>query len=143
MKLPAFRAWLGVLVILALAVFAGAYFTLIQPGGIHPPGRGVMERLQEEAEHPVFAYGTLTSPVVRFVVTWHLQEPSPARLPGYRREGRNIVMDSGDAVEGIVFDVTPRELRRLDLYERVGERYERISVTLADGESAWAYRALE
>ncbi len=137
------RTWLGVLGILALVVVVGAYFTSIQPGGIYPPGPDVMERLQEEAETPVFAYGSLTSPAVRFVVTWRISEAKEAHLPGYRREDRNIVPDVGGTVEGIVFDVTARELYRLDLYERVGERYERIRVTLADGETAWAYRALE
>jgi hypothetical protein len=142
-KLPAPRAWLGVMGALAFAAVAGAYFSLIQPGGLYPPSREVMEQLREDAEHPVFAYGTLTSPVVRIIVTWRLQETRPARLRGYRREDRNIVPDARAVVEGIAFDVTPRELRRLDLYERVGERYERISVILKDGEAAWAYRALK
>lgn len=139
-KLSAPYAWLGMLGTLAFAVVA--YFSLIQPGGLYPTSREVMEQLRADAEHPVFAYGTLTSPVVRIIVTWRLQETRPARLRGYRRDDRNIVPDARAVVEGIVFDVTPRELRRLDLYERVGERYERISVILKDGETAWAYRAL-
>lgn len=127
----------------ALAALGGIlYQTEIQPGGLAPADPTVLARLAEEAERPVFAYGTLTSGVVRFVVTFRLQEPAPAALPGYRREGRNIVPEPGASVDGVIFEVTPRELRRLDLYERVGERYERIAVTLADGTGAWAYREL-
>lgn len=141
-KVSGRRAWLGVVVTLVFAVVAGAYFFLIQPGGLYRQSREALVQLREDAEHPVFVYGTLTSPVVRFIVTLRMQETRPARLRGYRREDRNIVPDERAVVEGLLFDVTPRELRRLDLYERVGDRYERISVTLKDGEAAWAYRAL-
>lgn len=136
------RAWLGALV-LAIAVLAGGlYFTQIQPGGLRPAAPALLASLEEEAEHPVFAYGTLTSGFIRFVVTFRLQDAEPAKLSGYRRDGRNILPAEGATVRGVLFEVTPRELRRLDLYERLGERYERIEVDLADGTTAWAYRRL-
>jgi gamma-glutamylcyclotransferase (GGCT)/AIG2-like uncharacterized protein YtfP len=138
-----FQRWLAALILLAVAVAAGAYVMLIQPGGTRHVDAEEARRLAVEAEDPVFAYGTLTSPLVRFVVTLQAQETRPASLRGYRREGRNIVPDPGGIVDGLVFEVTPTELRRLDLYERVGERYERIRVGLADGTAAWAYQALD
>ena len=136
------RAWLGALVLVIVVVAGGLYFTQIQPGGLRPPAPALLASLEEEAEHPVFAYGTLTSGFVRFVVTFGLQDAEPATLAGYRREGRNILPAEGAMVDGVLFEVSPRELRRLDLYERLGERYERIEVELADGTTAWAYRRL-
>jgi len=141
-KAPRLRAWLGALVVMLSMVTGGLYFTLIRPGGLHPAAPAVVASLEEDAEHPVFGYGTLTSGFVRFVVTFRLQDTRPATLRDYRREGRDILPAEGATVEGVVFDVTPRELRRLDLYERLGERYERIEVELADGTAAWAYRRL-
>lgn len=135
-------AWIGALVLAVAVIAAGAYFTQILPGGLRPASPALLARLEEEAEQPVFAYGTLTSGLVRFVVTFRVQEARPAVLTGYRRENRDILRGESARVEGVVFDVTPRELRRLDLYERLGERYERIEVELADGTRAWAYRRL-
>jgi hypothetical protein len=129
-------------VLLAIAFVTGVHVMLVGPEGIAPPDAEPVLRRRAEAEVPVFAYATLTSPLVRFFVTLQAQETTPARLPGYTRRGRDIDPDPGGSVAGVVFDVTPAELRRLDLYERVGERYERIRVRLADGTAAWAYRAI-
>jgi hypothetical protein len=38
--------------------------------------------------------------------------------------------------------VSTSELRRLDRYERTGQVYERVELTLDDGEPAWVYRML-
>lgn len=125
--------------VFAVAVAAVLYFTQIQPGSFRPADR---EALARDAGRPVFAYGTLTSPLVRAVVTLSVQDARPARLPDWRRDGRDIEALSGASTEGVVFEVSPRELLRLDRYERLGERYRRIPVTLEDGTAAWAYDRL-
>lgn len=137
------RRRFAIAILMILVVAGGLYYSQIQPGGMRAPSVAVMARLEREAERPVFAYGTLTSPLVRFVVTLGVQDPRPASLEGYRRVGRNILPDESGVVEGVLFEVTPGELRRLDLYERVGTRYERVLVDLANGSTAWAYRMVE
>jgi gamma-glutamylcyclotransferase (GGCT)/AIG2-like uncharacterized protein YtfP len=90
----------------------------------------------------LFVYGTLRSPTVRFVVTGRMRGTEPAALPGFRRVGRDITYDPESVVEGYVLYVSTPELRRLDRYERTGQRYERVEMLLADGEPAWVYRML-
>lgn len=96
-----------------------------------------------EARLPVFGYATLESPVIRFVVAGRVLPSEPAILNDYRREGRNIVAEDGARVKGVVFDVTPEVLTRLDRYERRGLRYERTLLQLADGRHAWVYRRID
>lgn len=45
--------------------------------------------------------------------------------------------NSMDIVEGMAYEVTPSELKKADIYE--GEGYERHTVVLASGKTAWAY----
>lgn len=135
--MPSRRATFAALAALVLA--AALYLTQIQPGSFRPVDTAA---IAQDAQLPVFAYGTLKNPAIRFVVTLSTQDERPARLAGWAREGRDIDPAPGAATEGVVFDVTPRELRRLDRYERLGTLYRRIPVTLEDGTAAWAYDRL-
>lgn len=99
--------------------------------------------IEEDGTHRVFGYATLTNPVVRYVVTGRPISTEPARLADHRRVGRDLEPEEGEYVEGRVFEVSPEELRRLDRYERLGERYERVRVELEDGAPAWIYLLLE
>lgn len=108
-----------------------------------PPGLPVID---ESAEHRVFAYGTLRFSALRWLVVGRRTPSQPALLPGFRKEGLDV-QPARDAqtrggVLGEVFEVSPEELRRLDRYERLGVRYERIAITLDDGQEAWVYRRL-
>lgn len=96
----------------------------------------------EARNHRVFAFGTLQNDTVRWLVTGARQPTQPAQLPGYRREGLNILADEQASTPGQVFEVSAEQLRRLDRYERLGTRYERIKLELADGSHAWVYRRL-
>lgn len=97
----------------------------------------------EERTHRVFAFGTLKSPWVRLLVTGQIGESEAAFLPGNRREGLNIIVDPDAQTPGLVFEVDASQLARLDRYERLGVRYERVEMTLNDGSQAWVYRRLD
>lgn len=92
--------------------------------------------------HAVFVYGTLRLASVRWLVLGSAVDTTPAVLPGYRRDGLDIEPQAGSEVRGVVIAVDADALRRLDRYERLGIRYDRVRVTLSDGEEAWAYRRL-
>jgi gamma-glutamylcyclotransferase (GGCT)/AIG2-like uncharacterized protein YtfP len=132
----------GLPLLLLAAALTTLYLALIQPGSFRAVDPAEILALEAEAPHRVFAYGTLRSPLVRFVVTGRAGEGAPARLSGHRREGRDVVADPEGVVEGYLLDVTTAELRRLDRYERLGTRYERVLMTLDSGEPAWVYRLL-
>jgi gamma-glutamylcyclotransferase (GGCT)/AIG2-like uncharacterized protein YtfP len=134
----------AVIVVLPVVAFASVavYFTQIQPGTLLPVDPIEIVVPEEPGPHRLFVYGTLRSPVVRFVVTGRVRPTEAARLPGFRREGRNITYDPDAEVEGFVVHVSTSELRRLDRYERTGQVYERVEMTLEDGEPAWVYRML-
>lgn len=123
-------------------LLAGLYAAKIQPGLFAREGHHDAAALAVAAQYPVFAYATLRSDAVRLIVTGRRQATEPARLPGFRREGRTIVPDPDGMVEGLRVTVGPAELARLDRYERVGIVYERVLLPLADGTSAWVYRFL-
>lgn len=95
-----------------------------------------------EGSQAVFVYGTLRHDLVRRLVIGREVESSPARLPGYRKQGLDIRPEPGEVVEGERIDVVAEELRRLDRYERLGIRYERVRHRLADGSEAWVYRRM-
>lgn len=95
-----------------------------------------------DGSQAVFVYGTLRHGLVRRLVIGRQVESSPARLPGYRRQGLDIQPEPGAVVEGERIDVEVEELRRLDRYERLGIRYERVRHRLADGSEAWVYRRM-
>lgn len=96
----------------------------------------------EQRTHQVFVYGTLTYAPVRWLVMRANGQPQPAQLNGFERNGLDISADQNSQVDGLRLTVTPEQLKRLDRYERLGIRYTRRSITLADGTSAWVYRRL-
>lgn len=133
------RALLLVLTAAVLLLFY-LWFTLLSPFGYRPPPD--LPAIDEQHPHEVFAYGTLTRPWVRRLVMGRAGESRPAALPGYRREALDILPDLSASTEGVVFEVDARELARLDRYERLGIRYERVRKTLEDGSDAWVYQRI-
>ncbi len=129
----------GLLAFVAL-VLLGLWLLLLSPYGYTPPAEAPgwgSERIQ-----PVFVYGTLRKPIVRRLVIGRAVGTREATLPGYRKERLNIVADPQAMTQGEVMDVQIDELARLDRYERLGVRYERLWLQLADDSHAWVYRRL-
>lgn len=131
------RAILGLVLVVAAALavirFAPFYLSAL-PDAAPVVGAG---------PHAIFGYATLANPAVRFVI---IGAPAPSRaglLEGYRRAGRDLVLDPGSAVAGRIFIVDARGLERLDRYEQTGLRYDRRIEELADGTAAWVYRLIE
>lgn len=96
----------------------------------------------EQRTHQVFVYGTLRYAPIRLVVMGSFGAPKEAVLKGYQRNGLDLSPQPGSNVEGLLLNVDAEELARLDRYERLGIRYERIAVTLEDGTTAWVYQRL-
>ncbi|GGX78878.1 hypothetical protein GCM10007160_02680 [Litchfieldella qijiaojingensis] len=96
----------------------------------------------QSGEHQVFVYGTLRYPFVRWLVYGRAGDPEPATLEGFRRNALDLAEAPGESVNGLLLHVDAEELSRLDRYERLGLRYERVLMTLADGREAWVYRRL-
>ncbi|MEA2117499.1 gamma-glutamylcyclotransferase family protein [Halovibrio sp. HP20-50] len=93
----------------------------------------------EQRIHHVFVYGTLRFAPVRLVVMGSLGEPEEAVLEGYQRNGLDLSPQPNSRVEGLRLRVDADELARLDRYERLGIRYERVEKALSDGTTAWVY----
>ena len=100
------------------------------------------ETFDEAGRTRLFVFGTLKSPVVRWLVTGSRIASQPAKLHGYSRHGLDIRENDDAVVHGLLLRVTERQLRRLDRYERLGTQYHRFQVVLADGEPAWVYQRL-
>ncbi|TVP51273.1 MAG: gamma-glutamylcyclotransferase [Halomonas sp.] len=96
----------------------------------------------EQRSHQVFVYGTLRLAPVRLVVMGSFGAPEEAVLEGYQRSGLDLSQQPGSQVEGLRLRVDATELARLDRYERLGIRYERVKKTLTDGSNAWVYLRL-
>ena len=109
-----------------------------------------------EASENLFTYGTLQKEDVQLATFGRTWEGRHDTLVGYRLrsiviEDPEFVATSGtanhrnvqftgapsDAVEGMVFKVTERELEQADSYEPEG--YGRVLVQLKSGISAWLY----
>ncbi len=112
------------------------WFVFLGPFGYEAPGE---EALYGEPPHEVFVYGTLKNPAVRWLIIRGSGDPRPAVLPGHRREGLSLVREEGEQTEGLLLSVDTPELRRLDRYERLGVRYDRVRVNLKDTTEAWVY----
>ncbi|WP_338071771.1 gamma-glutamylcyclotransferase family protein [Billgrantia desiderata] len=97
----------------------------------------------ETGEHAVFVYGTLRFAPVRWVVMGRAGETETAVLEGFRRERLDLVEAPDERVLGELVVVDADELERLDRYERLGIRYQRVPMRLADGRMAWVYRRLD
>ncbi|MDR9425213.1 MAG: gamma-glutamylcyclotransferase family protein [Marinobacter sp.] len=117
------------------------WLTFASPFGYNPTVD--LPTIDEDATYEVFVYGTLTQPWVRWLVMGRAGESEPAKLPGYRKEELDIKPADGAVIKGEVITVNADELRALDRYERLGVRYERVKLTLEDGESAWVYRLMD
>ncbi|SES16939.1 Uncharacterized conserved protein YtfP, gamma-glutamylcyclotransferase (GGCT)/AIG2-like family [Vreelandella subterranea] len=96
----------------------------------------------EQRTHQVFVYGTLRYAPVRWVVMGGSGDPEPATLEGHQRNGLDLSPSPGSQVKGLRLSVTADQLARLDRYERLGVRYERVEKQLADGTRAWVYQRL-
>lgn len=90
----------------------------------------------------VFVYGTLTYAPVRWLVYGRTGSPTIAQLDGFERQGLDLNPTENARTEGLILEVSSNELMRLDRYERLGVRYERTWVQLADGQQVWVYRRL-
>jgi len=138
MRLTKTRRWL-------LALFAVGlllpplwlWHNLLSPWGYTAPAH--LSVIDPGREHKLFVYGTLTHSWVRWLVTGEQIESTAASLSGFRREGLDLVADPDAVTRGELLSVTPESLRRLDRYERLGIRYERILVPLTSGEQVWVY----
>lgn len=95
-----------------------------------------------DAMHPVFVYGTLKSAPLRWLVMGRAGEPEQYTLQGYERQGLDITENPDASVDGLLLQVSGDELRRLDRYERIGIRYERVRIPQEDGPDVWVYRRL-
>ncbi len=133
--------WLSGLVLsLCLALAGWLWLTMLSPFLYDPPAP---HEPMTEGPHRVFVYGTLRYAIVRWVVMGRAGETRPATLEGFQRDSLDIVESPQGSVEGEVIEVSAEELVRLDRYERLGLRYERVRLDLADGREAWVYRRLE
>ncbi|HSP56831.1 MAG TPA: gamma-glutamylcyclotransferase family protein [Halomonas sp.] len=133
--------WLsGLLLSTCLAVAGWLWLTMLSPFMYDRP-----EHLESVAEgpHRVFVYGTLRYAIVRWVVMGRAGETQPATLDGFQRDALDIVESPQGSVGGKIITVSADELSRLDRYERLGLRYERVRLDLTDGREAWVYRRLE
>jgi len=133
--------WLGGLLISTSLALAGwLWLTMLSPFMYDRPAH--LEPVAEGPHH-VFVYGTLRYALVRWVVMGRAGEARPATLEGFQREALDIIESPQASVEGDIIKVSAEELARLDRYERLGLRYERVRLALADGREAWVYRRLE
>ncbi|MBU1187444.1 MAG: gamma-glutamylcyclotransferase [Gammaproteobacteria bacterium] len=126
---------------ITLALLLWLWWTLFSPWGYAPPAD--LPPMDAAVQQQVFAYGTLRQPLLRWLVIGRLPEVQPAVLPGFRKQGRNVLPQPGAMTRGVVFAVSAGELRRLDRYERLGVRYQRRQLPLASGRSAWMYLRIE
>ncbi len=117
------------------------WLTFASPFGYNPPDN--LPVIEEHATYPVFVYGTLTKPWVRWLVMGRSGDVELAELPGFRKDKLDIQVDNGAVIKGQLIMVNADEFRALDRYERLGVRYQRVEVTLQDGRSAWVYRLLK
>lgn len=121
---------------LLLATAGYGWWTWFSPWGYQVP-----EQLSDIApgQHAVFAHGTLQYDAWRNWIIGAAVSTQPAWLPGFAREGLNVVPAPNAEVEGVLFYVSAEQLARLDRYERLGLRYRRDYLRLRDGTQAWVY----
>lgn len=93
----------------------------------------------------LFVYGTLIQPQVQQKVIGRLVPGVPDGLEGFQKE--TIVLEDGvfpilvkakgSIVKGWVLQITNTELASIDEYE--GSAYQRVSVVLSSGKTAFVY----
>ncbi len=131
----------GLLAGLILLLSAGGWWwTYVSPYAYQtPPGLAVTYTQDPQR---VFVYGTLRSSALRWLLTGDTLAATSAVLPGFSKQGLDLVETPDGHLRGLVFYVDAAGLRRLDRYERLGIRYTRVELLLADGKPAWVYRRL-
>lgn len=101
----------------------------------------------------LFAYGTLQSEDVQQDLFGRILQGTPETLVGYELTEIQIEEEFGlvhypiiietessnDTLTGILYEITQKELRQVDLYE--GLHYKRIEVQLQSNQKAWVYSA--
>ena len=103
----------------------------------------------------LFSYGTLQQESVQIASFGRALKGRPDALPGWRREMIEIIDaevfclsgarfhpilvpgESGDEIEGQVFEISEDELKRADAYEV--EDYKRVTAKLKSGLDAFVY----
>lgn len=125
---------------LAILSTGWLWFVLLSPWHFTLPPQ--TEVTSADTTHRVFVYGTLRFRPVRWLVIGRDVPVELSELPGYRKEGLDVSPSAKDVIRGEVFSVDSMELRRLDRYERLGVRYERVEKTLSDGSLAFVYQRI-
>jgi gamma-glutamylcyclotransferase (GGCT)/AIG2-like uncharacterized protein YtfP len=101
----------------------------------------------------LFAYGSLQNEDLQKDLFGRIIEGTPETLIGYVVKEIQIEEEFGlvhypiivethkpeDTINGIVYTISPQELRQTDLYE--GLHYRRVEVHLESNQKAWAYSA--
>jgi gamma-glutamylcyclotransferase (GGCT)/AIG2-like uncharacterized protein YtfP len=101
----------------------------------------------------LFTYGTLQHEDVQENLFGRVLQGTPEKLIGYVLKRIQIEEEFGivhypvivetknntDFIEGIVYEVSDKELHQADLYE--GMHYKRVEVHLHSNQKAWAYSA--
>jgi gamma-glutamylcyclotransferase (GGCT)/AIG2-like uncharacterized protein YtfP len=101
----------------------------------------------------LFTYGTLQQTDIQEELFGRRLVGTPETLVGYALEeiqieeefgliDYEILVETGnptDTINGIVYEVTQKELNQADLYE--GMNYKRVEVHLQSDQKAWAYSA--
>ncbi|CAH0336171.1 hypothetical protein FVB9288_01846 [Flavobacterium sp. CECT 9288] len=102
----------------------------------------------------LFAYGSLQNEDVQKDLFGRILEGTPETLIGYVVKQIQIEEEFGivnypiitqtenqeDTINGIVYDISTKELHQSDLYE--GLHYKRVEVQLQSNQKAWAYSAV-
>lgn len=134
-----FKRLLALCAILLLGGAGWLWLTMLSPWFYDRP-----DKLAdiEQRTHQVFVYGTLRYAPVRWVVMGGSGDPQAATLEDHQRNGLDLSPSPGSQVEGLRLSVTADQLARLDRYERLGVRYERVEKQLEDGSRAWVYQRL-
>jgi gamma-glutamylcyclotransferase (GGCT)/AIG2-like uncharacterized protein YtfP len=103
----------------------------------------------------LFTYGTLQHDDVQENLFGRALHGTEEKLIGYVLKRIQIEEEFGivhypvivetendeDFIEGIVYDITDKELQQADLYE--GMHYKRVEVNLHSNQKAWAYSAAD
>ncbi|OUD35040.1 gamma-glutamylcyclotransferase family protein [Flavobacterium sp. FPG59] len=102
----------------------------------------------------LFAYGSLQNEDIQKDLFGRILEGTPETLIGYVVKQIQIEEEFGivnypiitqtenqeDTINGIVYDISTKELHQSDLYE--GLHYKRVEVQLQSKQKAWAYSAV-
>lgn len=102
----------------------------------------------------LFAYGSLQNEDIQKDLFGRILEGTPETLIGYVIKQIQIEEEFGivnypiitqtenqeDTINGIVYDISTKELHQSDLYE--GLHYKRVEVQLQSKQKAWAYSAV-